>query len=554
MIRYLGIFLLISFISSIHCLAEKTLPYYDSHIAYYGRWQPINNNSSIQSISPGAYLKVMVHGPRIILKLSRPTTVYCQIDDQKDSLQLLNAVYHGILPIELVVPIPDDNELHTISVISMDNIHNIISLESLVLFAGDNHLQSSDDATHYIQHPLIEFVGHDSTLGLGTSQSIMTSFPWLVSNILGTERSQIAFPGAWLMDHKEAVGMETQYFLGLNDITIPPKIVVVLLGEFDQYTDKYTESLAHFLLHIRSQFPQAIVLVLSEPLGVLFRESQSAVNYINDEKSDQDIYFVDTTCWVQYGSTSYSDPSHLNDIGQDKFARLLAPFLQAKLSSQPFPDQKPNPNLPSAWQTMDVGDETSRGLIGSVSFDSAKIFTLWGSGIGTIRQKDAFRFVFQPLSLHGSIEVTVESHSAFASCAKAGIMMREHLAHGSPNVMLGFSPADGIFLQHRPHNFNMTQLVLKRRLSPPYRLRLERIGTTKFVTKIAPPRSNGWEIFSVIENASMARDIYVGLVVTSCDPSVVSVAKFSDVSLQGGIGSGGFHYQSSPHTPLLIQQ
>lgn len=552
MIRSIGLFLLLLYITIIECIAEKTLPYYDTHISYYGRWQPINNNSSIQNISPGAYLKVMVYGPQVILRLSQPTTVYVEVDSQKDSLQILNAIYHGVLPIELVVPIPNDNMLHTISVISMDTTHNIISLESLVLYAVDNTLSTVKDES-IIGTPLIEYVGHDSTLGLGTSQSIMTSFPWLVSNILGTERSQIAFPGAWLMDHKEAVGMETQYFLGLSEITIAPRIVVVLLGEFDQYTDKYTESLSHFLLHIRSQFPQTVILVLSEPLGVLFQESQSAVNYINDEKSDQDIHFIDTTCWIQYGNTSYSDPSHLNDIGQTKFARQLAPFLQAKLSFNPFPDQKPNPNLPFHWQTMDVGDESSRGLIGSVSFDSAKIFTLWGSGIGTTRTKDAFRFVYQPLSLHGSIEVTVESHSAFASCAKAGIMMREHLAHGSPNVMLGFSPADGIFLQHRQNNFNTTQVVLKRRLSPPYRLRLERIENTKFVAKIAAPHSNVWEIFSVIENATMARDIYVGLVVTSCDPSVVSVAKFSDVNLQGGIGSG-LYSQSSSHTPFLLQQ
>jgi hypothetical protein len=233
-------------------------------------------------------------------------------------------------------------------------------------------------------------------------------------------------------------------------------------------------------------------------------------------------------------------------MGQEQFARNFAPLLKAKVANPPqqFPGPKRNVNLPYDWLTMDIGDETSIGLVGSVSFDSTRAFTLWGSGMDIGDTRDAFRFVYQTLSANGSIEVTVESHSAFASCAKAGIMLRENLSPSSPFVMLGLSPADGIFVQAR--QFNETQLFIKRKLAPPYRLRLIRKGD-KWMTQIATQQQNLWE--TLAENTiRMARDVYLGLAVTSCDRSVVSVAKFANVVLQGGV-NGGFYYR-----PLIIQQ
>lgn len=141
---------------------------------------------------------------------------------------------------------------------------------------------------------------------------------------------------------------------------------------------------------------------------------------------------------------------HLNDAGHDRVARRLAPLLEARLATPPRPLPPPpsNPSLPHDWQTMDIGQDESVGLPGSVSFDSPHTFTLWGSGVDIGGHQDAFRFVYQSLSGNGVIEATVESHSAFSSCAKAGIMIREHLALGAPHVLFGVSPASGIFFKH----------------------------------------------------------------------------------------------------------
>lgn len=184
---------------------------------------------------------------------------------------------------------------------------------------------------------------------------------------------------------------------------------------------------------------------------------------------------------------------------------------------------------------MDVGQENRIGLPGTVSADSASTFTLWGSGADIDNDTDAFRFVYQPFTNQGTIESTVRSHSAFAKCAKAGIMIREHLGHGSPLIMLGISPAEGIFVQIRYGNLESTKLIKKMRASPPYRLRLVRQKQNNmFEAQIQHVDGGGsdanWETFVSVPFV-MARDVYAGIAVTSCDTSVVSVAKFTEVAL-----------------------
>lgn len=228
-------------------------------------------------------------------------------------------------------------------------------------------------------------------------------------------------------------------------------------------------------------------------------------------------------------------------MGQEQFAQKLAPLLKAKLAGFAFPGPAPNPNLPLAWQTMDVGQESSMGLVGSVSFDSASMFTVWGSG-----QQEAFKFVYQPLSGYGSIEAMVVSHSTFASCAKAGILMRENLSHNASFIQLGFSPQHGIFLQQHQGNKTTTYT---RRLSPPYRLRLERRKDSTIIVQIAHKDARSWETWRSIQNFDLAQDIYVGLSVTSCDPAVVSVARFAGVALSGGVGGDGSYYRH-----LVVQE
>lgn len=238
--------------------------------------------------------------------------------------------------------------------------------------------------------------------------------------------------------------------------------------------------------------------------------------------------------------------AHPSDYGQQLLAKKLFPYLQAKLvvPPQPLPGPAPNPNLPGLWQTMDIGGEKLVGLPGSVSFDSADTFTLWGSGRDIWSTQDAFRYVYQPITTNSVTTVVVDSHSAFASCAKAGIMIREHLASSSANVVLGVSPADGVIFQSRPIHSMETKLAGKVRASLPCHLKLERKGQDFFASWSTD--GDKWEAVAELRGLVMANDVYVGLAVTSCDPSVVSVAKFSQVKLDAEVSSSEPHLIHQP--------
>ncbi|KAL9538428.1 hypothetical protein MBANPS3_010938 [Mucor bainieri] len=492
----------------------------------------------MQSISSGAYLKTSAKdGGEVTLKLSQPAILYVQMNRNRHLVKKETSDQGSFFQIHI-----EHVDVNTTLTIVSD-LNSTICLQEIEMAS---HQQADSTQTYkqpQQQQPLIEFVGHDLTLGLGTSHLLMTSFPWIVSDMLDTERSQIASPKAWLMDHQELLGMETLYFKG-DSFYAPPHIITILLGEYDDHHHPaagpmYTRRLFMFVSNIRYRFPHAFIIVLSEPLGVLFQESQKAVYLMSD--GDENIAFVDTTGWIRYGPTHYTNPLHLNDKGQELFAHKLAPLLKAKLNGLPFPVQ-PNPNLPYDWQTMDIGQETTTGLEGSVSFNSAHVFTLWGSG-----HRGAFRFVYQQLYENGTIEAVVESHATFAPCASAGIMLREHLGHTSCHVMLGFSPQHGVFISRNGH------VVRAKKLSPPYRLRLQRQGGT-IVASIASYSTKSdsvmWEPF-YDQDIEMAPLIYLGLAVTSCDPAVVSVAKFSHVKLQGGVGRDGSYH--SDNGRLLLQ-
>lgn len=279
----------------------RLVSFEDANIKYFGRWK--KTTTDIQSVSSGAYLKTAIvineQQRQIKLKLSRPAIIYAKFQ-QSEHLMKLEAVDQGSYPIDLVINLPVNTTtlISTLTIIS--DIASTLCLQAIEIDDDIVLLKEEEQQPH-----LIEYVGHDLTLGLGTTNSILTSFPWIVSTLLGTERSQIAFPGAWLMSHEKHVGMESRYFEGTSFYS--PRIVVVLLGEYDQYPELYAQRLSQFLTSIKDRFPQSIIFVLSEPLGVLYQESQAAVNYLNDVKSDQNVHFIDTTSWARYGPTYFKD-------------------------------------------------------------------------------------------------------------------------------------------------------------------------------------------------------------------------------------------------------
>ncbi|KAI8081412.1 uncharacterized protein BX664DRAFT_340337 [Halteromyces radiatus] len=586
-------------------MASFIVPVNSPELKYIGRWQV--TSQGIQVGWPGAYLQTIVHSTQLRLLLAQPTSLLVKIDHfswVQYNVSLQQQQQQQYIELNL-----DDSKVdwtlpHKLTIVSTE----VAPLHLVGLALADNGSVLLPSASR-----VVEFIGHDLMLNTArkwdTNQTIpdqqfaiTDSFPWLVSDLLGIDHIHIAYSGATLLDDDTygKLGMQTRYFdwsifasspslsssasafvstSSLISATIPsssatfissrssssipsthydftsyiPSVIVLLLGRYDEDISQYRIDLVRFLGKIRQQYQVAPILVMSEPLGEMVQSTQAAVHQCNDQ-GDQQIFYVDTTGWLHYN----------NSIGNDEqliLAQKLAPMIQAKLAIPPLPlpDPLPNPSLPDDWQTMDVGNQ---GLRGSVTFDAGSSFTLWGSGTSLNGHLDAFRFVYQSLSGKGAIEATIQSHATFSSCAKAGIMLREHLALGSAYVSIGLSPEDGLFIRTRDYNFNNTQLIKKSRASPPYRIRLERtsdhafIAQTKRKNLVDNDNNNNnsedlnthagdeWETMAIIPNLSLAQDIYVGLFVTSCDNTVVSVANFTEVSIQGNVGRA---YVLHPH-------
>jgi hypothetical protein len=79
-------------------------------------------------------------------------------------------------------------------------------------------------------------------------------------------------------------------------------------------------------------------------------------------------------------------------------------------------------------------------------------------------------------------------------------------------------------------------------------LKLERKGQDFFASWSTDGES--WESVAELRGLVMASDVYVGLAVTSCDPSVVSVGKFSQVK----INSNSDKPHSNSNNPHLVLQ
>ncbi|KAI9280803.1 hypothetical protein BY458DRAFT_500419 [Sporodiniella umbellata] len=495
---------------------SASIPFDDKKIEYIGRWQ--SSKDAMQSDWPGAYFQASFQQTQTVqITLRNASNFLVKIDDGPTTIFFANTTR------VTTVTLPD-HETHKVLVMATD----AISLQSLWIEDSGRALPPSSVGPKR----LVEFVGHDLVLGTDTTQGPFTSFSWLAT--LGTaHRALTACHDATLMH-----GLSTDYF----QTWMSSDALVLLLGANDKRkgygSHAYRQELTQFLTNVRRTSLQAEspLFVLSEPLGDMFRSTQQAVLDLK-QQGDSHVHFIDTTGWLKYGPSLYLDKEHLNDAGHEQFAKRLHPLLLTKLMDpyQPLPGPAPNPNLPGDWQTMDVGDETQIGLPGTVSADSYSTFTLWGSGADIESVNDAFRFMYQPFSGTGALESTIRSHSTFAKCAKAGIMIREHLGSGSPLIMVGISPADGVFVQIRQHNFESAKTIKKMKAAPPYRLRLMRSRKDLFEVQIQhidllTGTSTAWEPFVQVP-FELAKDVYAGLAVTSCDTSVVSVAKFTEVTL-----------------------
>lgn len=229
-----------------------------------------------------------------------------------------------------------------------------------------------------------------------------------------------------------------------------------------------------------------------------------------------------------------TDGTHWTTVGQDTFSMPSTVYVGLAVSSHDASHAATarfdtvtsgsTASVPSGWQTQDVG---SVGVAGS-SAATGGTFTVHGAGADVWGAADAFQFAYTPLSADGQIVARVAAMDAVAAWTKVGVMMRESLAAGSAHAFMLISASKGLAFQRRTANGGLSTNTSGGTAAAPYWVKLARNGQT--ITASVSSDGTTWRVVGQ-DTFSMTSVIYVGLAVSSHDPTRAAAATFTDVSV-----------------------
>jgi regulation of enolase protein 1 (concanavalin A-like superfamily) len=183
--------------------------------------------------------------------------------------------------------------------------------------------------------------------------------------------------------------------------------------------------------------------------------------------------------------------------------------------------------LPTPWTSRDIGSPV---LSGSASTTSEG-FTVTGSGPNICCTSDQFQFVYQPITGDTQIIALVASLQASHAWSKAGLMMRSALTGPAVQTSvfaLGSNGSTGVVMRSRLWPGGLSYDGALTAGTTPRWLRLVREGGV-FSAYLSKSGSD-WTLVGT-EYMAMPATVYVGLAVTSRDPSALATAQFSNVAI-----------------------
>jgi regulation of enolase protein 1 (concanavalin A-like superfamily) len=193
------------------------------------------------------------------------------------------------------------------------------------------------------------------------------------------------------------------------------------------------------------------------------------------------------------------------------------------LSSTLRPSDVEAQALPSGWTTSNVG---SPALSGTASHTSGT-FTIEGGGVDVWDPSDQFFFTHRQVTGDVTIVARVGSIENTNAWAKAGVMIRESLSGTSRHAFALVSPSKGIAFQRRSSTGGTSSSTSVTGTAPVW-LRLERRGSS--ITASRSATGTSWTTIGTT-TISMASTVYVGLAVTSHNPSARATGTFNNVTV-----------------------
>jgi len=184
--------------------------------------------------------------------------------------------------------------------------------------------------------------------------------------------------------------------------------------------------------------------------------------------------------------------------------------------------------LPAPWSSQDVG---SPALAGQATH-TAGTFSVSGAGTDIGHTTDQFRFVYRTLDGDGQIIARVGSLQNTDSWTKAAVMIREDLLGNAPNAAVAVTPGKGMIFQSRGTRGGTTRSIKGFPGVAPQWIRLVRSGNT--LSGYYSANGTAWTLMGS-STTVMASRVYIGLAVTSHNPSLSASATFTNVTATGGV-------------------
>ena len=184
------------------------------------------------------------------------------------------------------------------------------------------------------------------------------------------------------------------------------------------------------------------------------------------------------------------------------------------------------------WSDTDIG---AVGPAGSATLSGGK-FTVNGSGADIWGAQDAFNFVYQPWTGDGQIIARVAAVQLTDPWAKAGVMFRQSLDPGSPQVLAVVSAASGTALQYRASANDGAVNLGGGTATPPSWIKLVRAGN-QFSAYGSSDGANWSSLGAVSVNMNIA--LYVGMAVCAHNNSLLCASTFDNVQLIGNGATSG---------------
>ncbi|MEL6191566.1 MAG: NPCBM/NEW2 domain-containing protein [Bacteroidota bacterium] len=211
------------------------------------------------------------------------------------------------------------------------------------------------------------------------------------------------------------------------------------------------------------------------------------------------------------------------------FVRAVCPSSQsANIFGEEFTALSENAcSLPAGWMAIDLGNV---GIPGEVC-ESGGEWTIHASGTDIWGQNDQFHYVYQKLEENMELTTRVSEIGNANVWAKAGLMIREKLNAGSPNIGIFVTSARGVQHQNRLEENQTTLRVTQDNLGAPHWLRIRRNGglIKTYYSETGEPDT--WT--SLGESLSMGEgDLWIGMAHTSHNNSLINKAVFTDVNLK----------------------